>query len=95
MSRNKNRVGAQSADNPAIPPQMLENNSNEGFSFVIPTEFVELPSKGAYYPEGHALSGADTIEIKQMTAKEEDILTSRSLLRKGVALDRVIEADRR
>jgi hypothetical protein len=61
-----------------------------GFSFVVPTEFVELPSQGKFYPEGHPLRGARYIEIKQMTAKEEDILTSRTLLKKGVALDRVI-----
>jgi len=61
-----------------------------GFSFVVPTEFVELPSEGKYYPEGHPLYGETSIEIKQMTAKEEDILTSRTLLKKGVALDRVL-----
>jgi len=59
---------------------------------VVPTEFVELPSGGRYYPEGHPLCGEDSIEIKQMTAKEEDMLTSRTLLKKGVALDRVIES---
>ena len=91
MSRNKNRVGTQPKDSSVVPPHMLENDSSEGFSFVVPTEFVDLPSQGRFYPEGHPLHGADTIEIKQMTAKEEDILTSRSLLRKGIALDRVIE----
>jgi hypothetical protein len=64
--------------------------SEGGFSFVVPTEFVELPSEGKYYPEGHPLCGETSIEIKQMTAKEEDILTSRTLLKKGVALDRVL-----
>jgi transcription elongation factor Elf1 len=61
-----------------------------GFSFVVPTEFVELPSEGRYYPEGHPLCGETSLEIKQMTAKEEDMLTSRTLLKKGVALDRVL-----
>jgi hypothetical protein len=59
---------------------------------VVPTEFVDLPSGGRYYPEGHPLHNEDTIEIKQMTAKEEDILTSRTLLKKGIALDRVIQS---
>jgi len=67
-------------------------NATEGFSFVVPTEFVELPSGGKYYPPEHPLHSQETIEIKQMTAKEEDILTSRSLLKKGVALDRVIQS---
>jgi len=70
----------------------MTQNQDNPFSFVVPTEFVELPSGGRYYSEGHPLHGQETIEIKQMTAKEEDILTSRSLLKKGVALDRVIES---
>jgi len=57
--------------------------------FVTPTQFVELPSKGRY-PEGHALHNKESIEIKYMTAKDEDILTNRSLLKKGLAIDRLI-----
>ena len=90
MSRNKDRVGAQNQN--VETPAPIVQNATEGFSFVVPTEFVELPSGGKYYPPGHPLHNEDTIEIKQMTAKEEDILTSRSLLKKGVALDRVIES---
>jgi hypothetical protein len=58
--------------------------------FVTPSEFVPLPSKGRY-PEGHALHGQDSIEIKYMTAKDEDVLTNRSLLKKGLAIDRLIQ----
>ena len=58
--------------------------------FVTPSEFVPLPSKGRY-PEGHPLHGQDTIEIKYMTAKDEDTLTNRSLLKKGLAIDRLIQ----
>ncbi len=58
--------------------------------FVTPSEFVTLPSKGRY-PEGHPLHGKDTIEIKYMTAKDEDTLTNRSLLKKGLAIDRLIQ----
>ena len=61
----------------------MQNESGGGFSFVVPTEFVELPSQGRFYPEGHPLHGEDSIEIRQMTAKEEDMLTSRTLLKKG------------
>jgi hypothetical protein len=53
---------------------------------------VELPSRGTLYPEGHPLRGKETIEIKFMTAKEEDILTSRSLIKKGIAVDRMLES---
>jgi len=63
----------------------------EKLSFVTPTEHVELPSRGLFYPPNHPLHGEETIEIKHMTAKEEDILTSRSLLKKGIAIDRVLK----
>lgn len=84
MSRNKDRLGGSQHQDTHPPAQ------TGGFSFVVPTEFVELPSQGRFYPEGHPLRGQDSIEIRQMTAKEEDMLTSRTLLKKGVALDRVI-----
>ena len=93
MSRNKNRTGAKMPD--STPPPNLtqtQDSTGGGFSFVVPTEFVDLPSQGQFYPEGHPLRGQDSIEIKQMTAKEEDLLTSRTLLKKGVALDRLIQS---
>jgi len=95
LSRNRGRVGTtqKKPDNTGAPVQQMANAEAEtaaAFSFVVPTEFVDLPSQGRYYPEDHPLHNQDTIEIKQMTAKEEDILTSRTLLKKGVALDRVI-----
>ena len=89
MSRNKDRLGSKKPDTSA-PPKMHHRDDGGGFSFVVPTEFVELPSQGKFYPEGHPLHGEDSIEIRQMTAKEEDMLTSRTLLKKGVALDRVL-----
>tara|TARA_Y100000034_G_scaffold131835_1_gene193458 strand:+ start:1592 stop:2449 length:858 start_codon:yes stop_codon:yes gene_type:complete len=92
LARNTDRVGAQSKNVESPPAPVVQNNNSEGFSFVVPTEFVELPSGGKYYPEGHPLHGEETIEIKQMTAKEEDYLTSRALLKKGVAIDRVIKS---
>ena len=49
---------------------------------LLLTEFVELLSQGKFYEQGHPLAGETTIEIKQMTAKEEDMLTSRTLLKK-------------
>lgn len=61
------------------------------FDFVAPTELVELPSKGKYYPDNHPLYNQEVIEIKYMTARHEDILTNRSLLKKGVALNKLID----
>jgi hypothetical protein len=90
LARNRERLGASKVQ--AEPPAPM-TNSNEGFmSFVVPTEFVELPSGGKYYPQGHPLHNEETIEVKHMTAKEEDLLTSRALLKKGLALDRLLES---
>jgi hypothetical protein len=86
LSRNRDRLGGSQHQDTQPPAQ------TGGFSFVVPTEFVELPSQGRFYPESHPLHGQDSIEIRQMTAKEEDMLTSRTLLKKGVALDRVISS---
>jgi hypothetical protein len=59
--------------------------------FKFPTEEVELPSKGLLYPEGHPLKSGK-IEIKYMTAKEEDILSNQSYIQKGVVLDKLLES---
>lgn len=60
--------------------------------FVVPTDFVELPSGGIFYPVGHSLHGQQQIEIRHMTAKEEDILTSQTLIKKGIAVDKMIQS---
>jgi len=57
----------------------------------FPTEIIELPSKGKLYPEGSALSSGK-VEMKYMTAKEEDILTSSNLIQKGVVIDMLLRA---
>ena len=57
--------------------------------YKFPTEVVDLPSKGKLYPKDHPLASGQ-IEMKYMTAKEEDILTSQNLIQKGVVLDRLL-----
>ena len=57
----------------------------------FPTEVVDLPSKGLLYPEDSPLSSGQ-IEIKYMTAREEDILTSANLIKKGIVVEKLIEA---
>ena len=87
---NEDRTGARAAAPP--PPVMEKPGSTENaFSFAMPTEIVELPSRGKYYSDDHPLYGVDSIEIRYMTAKDEDILTSRSLLRKGIAIERMLQ----
>lgn len=88
--RNKGRTSAP--DVTATPPLAALTEGQNIFSFVTPTEFVELPSKGRFYPPEHPLHNTDTVEIKHMTAKEEDILTSEALLRNGTVLDRLLNS---
>jgi hypothetical protein len=57
----------------------------------IPTEIVELPSKGLIYPESNPLSSGK-VEMKYMTAKEEDILTNQNYINKGTVLDELIKS---
>jgi hypothetical protein len=56
-----------------------------------PSEVIPLPTKGWFYPEGHILSSGE-IEIKQMTAKEEDLLANQELIKKGKVLDKLMES---
>ena len=89
---NSERTGASQPDAPGPPPAVVEQQTDDIFSFISPTEFVDLPSKGTLYNESHPLYGIDTVEIRHMTAKEEDILTSEALIKKGLALDRLIDS---
>ena len=59
--------------------------------FKFPTELVELPSKGLIYPEENPLSKGE-VEMKYMTAKEEDILTNQNYIKDGSVLDRLLKA---
>jgi hypothetical protein len=59
--------------------------------FKLPTETVELPSKGLLYAEDSPLAKGE-IEMKYMTAKEEDILTNRNYISNGTVIDRLLKA---
>ena len=89
MRNNQNRLAATGAPDAAEAP--VEQRSSL-FDFVNPTEFVDLPTKGRFYPADHPLNNKDVVEIRFMTAKEEDILTSRTLLKNGMAIDRLISS---
>ena len=59
--------------------------------FKLPTEMVDLPSKGLLYPEGNPLREGK-IEIKYMTAKEEDILTNQNYIKQGIVIDKLLQS---
>ena len=90
MRNNQNRLAGPPGPSPAshhVPVAV-----HPSLSYSVPTEFVELPSKGMFYPEGHPLAGQETIEIKFMTAREEDILASEALIKNGLVLERLLES---
>ena len=95
MSKRRNnsqRTGAPQPDAPTPPPPVVETPTTDIFSFISPTEFVDLPSHGLLYGEDHPLYEVESVEIRHMTAKEEDILTSQALIKQGVALERVVDS---
>ena len=57
----------------------------------FPSEEVTLPSKGLLYPEGHPLRSG-IIEMKYMTAKEEDILTNSNYIQNGTVIDKLLKS---
>ena len=63
----------------------------ENKKYDFPTEVISLPSQGKCYPENHPLASGE-VEIKYMTAKEEEILASQNLIKKGVVLDMLFES---
>ena len=83
-------MGQHTPEHSEAPPQIQEK-ALDPLHFVAPTDFVELPSKGKGYPDTHPLFGKETIEIRYMTAKDEDILSSQVLLKKGLAIERFLQ----
>jgi hypothetical protein len=73
-------------------PDVNKNQYRDGpAGFVVPRDFVMLPSKGVIYPVDSPLHGLEEVEVRHLTAQDEDVLTSRSLLRSGKALDAVLD----
>jgi hypothetical protein len=59
--------------------------------FVTPTETIDLPSKGLLYPKSNSLSSGK-VEMKYMSAREEDIITNLNLLKQGKAVERMLKS---
>ncbi len=68
------------------------NVMKDDFGFEIPVETVPLPSGGKCYDADHPLHGKDTVDIRAMTAREEDILTSKALIKKGTVISHLIKS---
>jgi hypothetical protein len=70
--------------------QHVQNQT--GLVFDVPTIDVPLPSMGSVYPEGHPLSGKTSVVISSMTAAQENILTNKSLAKKGTLLTQFVQS---
>jgi len=57
----------------------------------FPSEVIDLPSEGKLYTDGSPLREGK-LEIKYMTAKEEDILTSQNLIKKGLVIEKLLDS---
>lgn len=71
-------------------PIKKSNVMLDDFGIEIPVESVPLPSRGIIYKTEGALFGQETLDIKPMTAKEEDILTSRAYIKNGTVISKLI-----
>jgi hypothetical protein len=75
------------------PPQQPQLNSlSQEVGYEVPVESVSLPSKGLIYALDHPLCNEDRVDIKCMTAKEEDLLTSQALIKNGTVISKLLQS---
>ena len=74
------------------PGVMTRDVMKDDFGFEIPVEMIPLPSRGVAYPSDSPLHNCETVEVRAMTAREEDILTSRALIKKGTVISELIKS---
>jgi len=70
----------------------MKNVMLEEFGYEIPVENVPLPSGGVCYPADAPLYGKETVQIRAMTARDEDILTSKALIKKGTVITHLLHS---
>ena len=85
------RNNVKKISSPPVQVQNEQNNLQSILGYVAPTEHVALPSMGKFYPPDHSLNGIEEVEIRFLSAKELDILSSKTLLSKGLAVDRMLQ----
>ncbi len=83
---------AREGKNDIFRVEKQETKQQASIAWEVPVEVVPVPSRGVIYPAGSALHGKETLEIRAMTAKEEDILTSRALIKQGTVITHLIRS---
>jgi hypothetical protein len=89
MSRDSNDIFTGQAPHPSMPKRDV---MREDFGWEVPVETVPLPSRGVIYPPSSSFCGKETVDIRAMTAREEDILTSRAYIKKGTVVNELIKS---
>ena len=84
---DQNDIFKQSEDKTTLSSGAKDNGGME-----VPVELISLPSKGLLYPQSHPLYDEETVEIKAMTAREEDLLTSRALIKNKTVTTALMKA---
>ncbi len=78
---------------PANPQGLPSRNvMAEDFGFEVPVEAVPLPSRGVTYPADSPMHGKEMLSIRAMTAREEDILTSKALIKRGTVISELLRS---
>jgi hypothetical protein len=85
----RNEIFGNQESHPAMPRRDV---MKDDFGYVVPVEAVPLPSNGVVYPVDSPLHGQETIEIRAMTAREEDILTSKALIKQGTVITHLLQS---
>ena len=92
MSENRDGNAVFTAQQAHSKGFSTRNVLQDDFNMDIPVESVPLPSQGKIYSPDSSSHNRETIEIKAMTAKEEDILTSRALIKKGTVISSLLRS---
>ena len=86
------KKAAEEMSDAALKAAALQNFKQEEVKkYNFPTEIVDLPTKGLLYSKDNPLASGQ-VEMKYMTAREEDILTSANLIKQGVVLDKLFQS---
>lgn len=91
MSRESNNIFSENSVSQK-EEKNIEISQPSDIDWSVPVEAVPLPSKGLIYPEGNFFHNKEFVEIKSMTAKEEDILMSQAYIKKGVVIDELVRS---
>ena len=87
--RNKDRLpSVPENDNSQKPPPLMPQEPE--MRWVVPTRWVELPSHGKFYPNGHILHGRESVELREMNTPDLNVLASKALRKQGETMDALL-----